>query len=231
MEQDDFNQELAAAGPEENTPEETGSAPAVTEGTSADPESHAEEDVTPEPPDDAASSADSETPGEAAELPGSSDTSDEPAKSGGFRQLLKKWWFWLIVAAVVGGVIYGVTDSSGDSGSSSGDSGSSVSVPYVDPFVTLVKTATNSTYGITYGAAFDSFFTSPKWRSFTSTSGNTVVEFTGGFLYSGSPATATFQFVLDFGKNQMSIEYLEINGVAQTRLMLATFVKKVFESY
>ena len=95
----------------------------------------------------------------------------------------------------------------------------------------MVKEATNSNYGITYGAAFDNFFSDPEWSHFTSTDGKEVVEFEGGFTYSGSPAKAKFQFVVNESEGTMQVYHLSINGEAQNKLMIATFVKKVFESY
>lgn len=102
---------------------------------------------------------------------------------------------------------------------------------YVSPYVTMVKEATNSKYGITYGDAFDSFFTDPEWDYFKATTGEHVVEFEGGFLYDGVPATATIQFVLDMEEGMLSVYHLSINGVDQSKLMLSALVQKVFESY
>ena len=89
----------------------------------------------------------------------------------------------------------------------------------------------NSKYGIAYGAAFDRFFTSPGWSCFKATSGEHVVEFTGGFLYSGERATAKLQFIVDMAEGTLEVYHLSINGVAQSRLMLAILIQKVFESY
>ena len=102
---------------------------------------------------------------------------------------------------------------------------------YVSPYVTMVKEATNSTYGITYGDAFDSFFSDPEWDYFKASTGEHVVEFEGGFLYDGAPATATIQFVLDMEEGTLTVYHLSINGVDQSKLMLSALVKKVFESY
>ena len=154
----------------------------------------------------------------------------EAKKEPFFKMLIKKWWFWVIVAVViisiVSGVIAGVTASNSSSSSSS-----SSSYTYTDPYVTMVKTAKNSNYGITYGAAFDNFFSSPKWSSFKSTDGDTVVEFTGKFSYKNSPATAKIQFLLDFSDGSMTVYHLSIDGESQSKLFTATFIKKVFESY
>ena len=65
-------------------------------------------------------------------------------------------------------------------------------------------------------------------RSYT---GEDVVEFKGGFSYSGSPATAEIQFVLDLSAGTLQVYHLSINGEGQNQLMLAAMVQKVFESY
>ena len=149
------------------------------------------------------------------------------------KKLLKKWWFWAIIAVVVAGLVLGICliagDKDSDSGSPSG--GTSSVTSYVDPFVTLVKTTENSKYGITYGRAFDSFFTRPRWEYFQAVSGEHVVEFNGGFLYDGEPATATVQFVIDLDEGMLEVYHLSIDGVAQSRLMLSALLEKVFTSY
>lgn len=156
-----------------------------------------------------------------------------PVSPYSFAALRKKWWFWAILAGCLVGLIFGIAKI-GDGGSSSGgsSSGSSFSTPsFTDPYVRMVKEATHSSYGIEYGKAFDRFFSSPSWRSFDSTSGQKVVEFTGRFTYSGSPATAKIQFVLDIQGGTFTAYYLSINDVSQNKLMLSAMIQKVFESY
>lgn len=118
--------------------------------------------------------------------------------------------------------------------SSDSDDDDSVYIPpvtFVSPYVKMITEATHSEYGITYGDAFDSFFSDPEWSYFESTTGEDVVEFEGGFSYSGSPAIAKIQFVLDLSEGTFSAYHLSINGEDQSRLMLATMIQKVFESY
>ena len=157
--------------------------------------------------------------------------SDPVVPEGKGKGILKKWWFWLIIIAVIGGIVTTVILVTGSSGHKGSSGGSANTVTVEDPYVKLVKTATNSNYGITYGDAFNKFFTNPKWSYFKADSGENVVEFTGGFSYSGSPATAKIQFVVDVSANTLEVYHLSINGEAQNRLMLAALVKKVFESY
>ena len=165
----------------------------------------------------------------------SESVAEEPATQSVSKgkKLLKKWWFWAIIAVVVAGLVLGICLIAGDKGSDPGSpsGGTSSVTSYVDPFVTLVKTAENSRYGITYGRAFDSFFTRPRWEYFQAVSGEHVVEFNGGFLYDGEPATATVQFVIDLDEGMLEVYHLSIDGVAQSRLMLSALLEKVFTSY
>ena len=150
----------------------------------------------------------------------------------GIKKLIKKWWFWVIIALLLAGIvaaIIGLTGGSGGSGSPS-STGSSY-VPTVSPYVRMVKEAKNSNYGITYGAAFDSFFSNPRWSYFEASSGEDVVEFTGNFYYKNEPAKAKIQFVLDLYNGTMEVYHLSINGEAQSRMMLLAMLEKVFESY
>ena len=144
------------------------------------------------------------------------------------KKLVKQWWFWVIIGVAALALIIGIT--SGNSGSGSSSSSGSYYVAE-NPYVTIVKTTKNSKYGITYGAAFNSFFSSPDWDYFKASSGEHVVEFQGKFYYDNSPATATVQFVVDTDAGTLEVYHLSINGVAQSRLMLAALVQKVFESY
>lgn len=161
------------------------------------------------------------------------DYEPEPVFNMPTRPIYKKWWFWVIIAAVVfAALAVGIVLSDGSTGGSgSSGGGYSYSAPSISPYVTTVKTAKNSKYGITYGAAFDRFFASPKWSYFKASTGEHVVEFTGIFSYSGERATAKIQFIVDTREGTLEVYHLSINGVAQSRLVLATLVQKVFESY
>lgn len=158
---------------------------------------------------------------------------EEPVETQTESKKVMKWWVWAIIAVIV--VALGLTIISAvkdeDSSSSSSSSSGSAPVIYENPYVTIVKTTTNSKYGVTYGAAFNSFFANPKWSYFSATTGENVVEFEGGFLYDGSPATATFQIVVDMDEGMLTVHHLSINGVGQSNLILATMLQKVFESY
>lgn len=168
--------------------------------------------------------------GEACEDEAENAAEEPEKKPGAFKRLIKKWWFWAIVGVVVVGLTIGIV-AIVNAATSSDSSSSSSSSYYTNPYVTMVKTATNSNYGITYGAAFDSFFTNTEWSYFKATTGENVVEFEGDFLYSGALATAKIQFIVDTASGTLSVYHLSIDGVDQNKLMLATLVQKVFESY
>lgn len=82
---------------------------------------------------------------------------------------------------------------------------------------------------ITYGEAFSYFFSYPSWIYFESTDGNHVVEFSGDCIYQNSPVKATIQFVVDEENGIFTAEYLELNGTAQSNILLVTLIEKVFE--
>lgn len=69
---------------------------------------------------------------------------------------------------------------------------------------------------ITYGDAYTYFFTDPKWDYFISNDGKEIVEFEGGVLYLGQPATAYNQFVLGSDLSfELSDVQIKVNGEAQ----------------
>jgi len=145
------------------------------------------------------------------------------------KSVLKKWWFWTIIGVLLAGITVGLVLYLNKP--SSGPVAGGYIAPPENSYITTVKNATNSNYGITYGAAFNKFFSNPKWSYFKASSGEDVVEFEGDFYYDGAPATATVQFVVDTYNGTLEVYHLSINGVSQSKLMLATLVKKVFESY
>ena len=150
------------------------------------------------------------------------------------KKTLKKLLLCILVLSLALTIVSCGFNNSGDSDgpdSSDSDSDDYVYIPTVSPYVSMVKEAKHSSYGITYGAAFNSFFSNPEWSYFKASTGDHVVEFEGGFSYDNSPATAKIQFIIDLAEGTFSAHHLSINGVAQNKLMLATLIKKVFESY
>lgn len=97
--------------------------------------------------------------------------------------------------------------------------------------IQFVKSGTNSAYpNTTYGEAFDNFFDHPKWGYFTTDSGEDVVEFTGECLYDNVEVEVLMQFTLDKDAGTFEANYLSINDVPQSYLMLSALLEVVFEN-
>lgn len=78
------------------------------------------------------------------------------------------------------------------------------------------------------GVMADSFLANPSWREFTSDSGGTVVELTGGMTYDGYPADALIQF--DVSSYSFEATYLGINNVDQSLLTLSALLNKMCDA-
>lgn len=61
------------------------------------------------------------------------------------------------------------------------------------------------------GKAFDQFFANGKWKSFTSTENETIVEFNGECTWYNAPAQMTVQFNVE--GTDFILRYVDINGV------------------
>ncbi|MBO5620619.1 MAG: zinc ribbon domain-containing protein [Butyrivibrio sp.] len=102
-------------------------------------------------------------------------------------------------------------------------------VQTIDPDVQSVKNASPSEYpNKTYGEAFDSYFASPTWKSFESSSG-TIVEFTGYCTYDGQRVKARIQFTLDKDAGMFTVNYLSFNDVTQSLFVYWALFGKIFE--
>ena len=170
------------------------------------------------------------------------------------KKLVQKWWFWLLLGlatlVLFIGICVAVAESEGDYGSYYDSNyyyggsnyggyddyndnyyGSGSSSYLESTYIRMVKNATHSSYGITYGKAFDAFLADPEWDYFESTTGLHVVEVTGDMTYDGYPVTAKLQFVLDLDEGTFEAYHLSFDGEAQSKLMIAALIQKVFESY
>lgn len=78
------------------------------------------------------------------------------------------------------------------------------------------------------GVMADSFLADPSWREFTSDSGGTVVELTGGMTYDGYPADALIQF--NVSGYSFEASYLGINNVDQSLLTLSALLNKMCDA-
>lgn len=100
--------------------------------------------------------------------------------------------------------------------------GDSYNVSFVkDSYVEACPTAT-------LGEMADAFMSSPQWRDFESTSGNTIVELTGGISYDGLPAEALIQFEISGGS--FEAVYLGINDLDQSLLVLSALLGKMCDA-
>lgn len=106
-----------------------------------------------------------------------------------------------------------------------------------NPNVNAVKYASPIDYpDVTFLDAFNGFFSSPSWRYFEGTKGNSdqvfdIVEFTGGCVYAGSQVTAKIQFTLDNESGTFIPSYLSINDVPMDYDNLNGLLDTVFSSY
>lgn len=98
-----------------------------------------------------------------------------------------------------------------------------------DPNVKLVLQSMRENYGmITYEDAFEAFFNKPKWESFTSKDGDTIVEFSGE---ARDDISVTAQFTLYVEAEYFELSYLEYNRIPQSLFERASFLDTVFDSY
>jgi len=96
------------------------------------------------------------------------------------------------------------------------------------PSVTLVKSGSvGACPGSTLGAMASAFLSNPEWNDFTTSSGESVVELTGSFLYSGSPATLSLQFSPNLATSSFEVGYMGINDVSQSRIVVAALFDKM----
>ena len=79
----------------------------------------------------------------------------------------------------------------------------------------------------TLGEMANAFLTNPEWNDFTTSSGESVVELTGSFLYSGSPATLSLQFSPNLATSSFEVGYMGINDVSQSRIVVAALFDKM----
>lgn len=82
---------------------------------------------------------------------------------------------------------------------------------------------------ITYNQAYSYFFSNPKWRYFSSTENQDVVEFSGNCMYLDEEVTVYIQFILD--GEYFSMGYVSIDGKKSSPLEKALLVCKPFQEY
>lgn len=103
-----------------------------------------------------------------------------------------------------------------------------------DSYDKTVQIVRNSTLAmnpnVPVGKAFDQFFANGKWRSFTSTENETIVEFSGECTWFNAPAKMLVQFNIIDGESFM-LQYVDINGVAFDFMDSASVIEKVLSEY
>ena len=96
-----------------------------------------------------------------------------------------------------------------------------------DKYVNLVKTGTMQIApNVVIGEAFNNFFESPKWKSFKSSDGQRIVEFTGKMRYNNKPAKAKIQFIIK-SDTYFELGAVEINDVGLNKLESIAVVNKI----
>ncbi|MBQ8026958.1 MAG: hypothetical protein IJ261_02455, partial [Clostridia bacterium] len=122
--------------------------------------------------------------------------SDLPKKQKTTRIVIACVCFLIAVVLVFGGSIGGA--------SRAGDASSD--------YITAIKEGTFSQYPEQQvGTAFESFFSDPEWKSFTSAEGEIIVEFNGGCTWGGEDANCCIQFVI-LEDGTFETYYADVNG-------------------
>jgi hypothetical protein len=98
-----------------------------------------------------------------------------------------------------------------------------------DQYVEGVKNSTPSMYtNVTYGEAFESFFSSPEWRTTGEEDGYATVEFTGGFSYGGKDTEAEIEIAYHEGATIAFISSVAFDGVPQDDSAVYALINAVF---
>lgn len=142
------------------------------------------------------------------------------------KSILKRPWFWVVIAVVVIGIIAiaGIDDADDDLQGSVFDSS-----------IDMVKSGNPELIpNITYEQAYENFFGNPQWRGFTSDTGESVVEFAGDCTYDDEDARVYIQFVID-SESSFSLHYAHLNVGDETipvdEQTFIEFVYTPFETY
>lgn len=114
--------------------------------------------------------------------------------------------------------------------SNAADAVSDIVVPD-DPNVVRVRDSyVQACSTATLGEMADAFLGDPRWESFESLTGETIVELNGEMSYSGLPAQAKLQFtVTDFGSS-FETSFFSIDGEGQGVLVISALLTKMCEA-
>ena len=101
-----------------------------------------------------------------------------------------------------------------------------------DKYVKLVKSGSlDMAPNVPIGKAFGQFFANDKWRSFESTEGDRVVEFTGDCTWYGKEAKMLIQFKVYENTNRFEVGYVEIGKDKLNRIESTSVIEKVLSEY
>lgn len=102
-----------------------------------------------------------------------------------------------------------------------------------DNYDKTVQVVRNGTFfmnpNVPVGKAFDQFFANSKWRSFTSTENETIVEFSGECTWFNAPAKMLVQFNVE--GESFILRYVDINGVVLNFDDSASIMEKILSEY
>ena len=134
-----------------------------------------------------------------------------------------------VLGAVILSVALGGCSSSTNSGALDLDVGDLL--PFDSEPVRQVKEGSVKACPLsTLGDMADGFLSNPDWSDFTSLSGETVVELTGGMSYDGVPTQLTVQFPINTLTGSFEVGYVELGGVGQNILVTSVLLTKMCEA-
>ena len=97
------------------------------------------------------------------------------------------------------------------------------------PDVVLVKNShPKNIESTTIGRAVDEFMDNPKWEGITGTDGNPYVNVSGRVTYQDKIVTAKFQFRLDRINKTCECTALEFNDIAQNKIIMLALLSKMY---
>lgn len=126
-----------------------------------------------------------------------------------------KKFFLVIVSALMAVALFAGCSSGGSS--------------YDKNVLTVREGTMNMNPSVPIGKAFDQFFVNGKWKSFTSTENELIVEFNGECTWYNKPADMKVQFVLS--GNEFSLKYIGINGFDMNYFDSLEILEKVLSEY
>ena len=98
-------------------------------------------------------------------------------------------------------------------------------------YIDSVKKAHSPAYPtISFEEAFNKFYSDPQWKYYKSTTGDSIVSFTGKCMYDGKLAKVELRYLLN-RDNTFQLAGGSLDGVEQNLLFLAPFAAQPFIAY